>query len=169
MKKLYASLTILFLFILGCSHTYEISKYYSKADFYKEFNKSAQDKDELKITFANDSSIFVYNGAEIRNDTMFFNDMMLSNYSPPIPISQIKQASYNDHFKGAVPGFLIGIVAGGVIGATGWIYHPEGGGMGGTPTFSQSQATIFGAIFGLFSGAMTGIVLGFNYYFLFNP
>ncbi len=168
MKKLYASLTILFLFIFGCSHTYEVSKYYSKEDLYKEFNESAQNKDELKITFTNDSSIFVYNGAEIRNDTMFLKDTSLLNYNSKIPISQIKQLSYNNHFEGALPGLLLGTVAGGAIGATGWIYHPEGGGMGGTPTFSQFQATIFCAIFGLFSGAMTGIVLGFNYYFLFN-
>ena len=158
---------ILFSLFIGCSHTYEVSKYFYKEELYKEFNESAQHRDELKITFTDDSSIFVYNGAEIRNDTMFLNDTSLLNYNSKIPISEIKQASYNNHLKGAVPSFLLGTLAGGAIGTTGWIYHPEGG--GNHPTFNQFEATIIGAIFGLFSGAMIGIVYGFNYYFLFNP
>ena len=34
---------------------------------------------------------------------------------PQIPISQIKQVNYNNHFKGALPGFLLCTVAGGAI------------------------------------------------------
>ena len=169
MKLFYLTTAVLSLFIIGCSHTYEVSKYLSKEELYKEFNESARDKDELRITFTNDSSIFVYNGATIKNDTIFLNDISLSKYNSQISVSQIKQISYNNHFKGAVPGFLLGTVGGGAIGATGWIYHPEDEGMGGTPRFNQSTATIIGAIFGLFSGTMIGIVCGFNYYFLFNP
>lgn len=167
MKLFYLATVVVSLFIIGCSHTYEVTKYFSKEELYKEFNESARDKDELKITFTNDSSISVYNGGVIRNDTIFLNDTSLSKYNSQIPISQIKQISYNNHLKGAIPGLLIGTVAGGAFGATGWVFRPEGG--GNNPTFDQSTGTIYGLIFGFFSGAMVGIVLGFNYYFLFNP
>ena len=73
MKLFYLTTAVLSLFIIGCSHTYEVSKYLSKEELYKEFNESARDKDELRITFTNDSSIFVYNGATIKNDTIFLN------------------------------------------------------------------------------------------------
>ena len=166
MKIFYLSIPIIFLFIIGCSHTYEVSKYYSKSDLYNEFNGSAQNQ-ELKVTLTNDSSFVVSNGARIKNDSMLFNNKMFLNYNSQLPIAEVKQASYNNHLKGIIPGFLIGTISGGIIGATGLLGKPKDG--GNHPQWNQFESTIGGAILGLIVGSVVGTIEGFNYYFEFNP
>jgi hypothetical protein len=163
MKVFHLLIPILFLFIIGCSHTYEVSKYYSKKDLYKEFNKSASNK-ELNIVLRNDSSFNGFKG--IIND-----DTLLLNYNSPIKkyllISNINKVSYKNHWKGIVPGFLLGIISGSAIGSTGWIWRPKDG--GNNPHFDQFMATIGGALWGAIIGSVLGYIIGYKYYFHFNP
>ena len=161
MKLLSLVIPITFLFLIGCSTTSKVTDYSSKEEFFKDFNNSVYDRQELKITLTNDSST-VSDGAQIRHDIMFLNDMMLSNNSQ-IPITKIKQVSYNNHIKGAVPGFLLGTVAGGVLGAA-ILRPPSGGNSTGVNHFGAVAA---GSAIGLCVGVMVGIIIGYNHYFIF--
>jgi hypothetical protein len=65
---LIASLTLIFT---GCSSIYKVSNFPSRDKFYKDFNKSANDK-TLRVTLTNDSSFITENGAQISNDSIIF-------------------------------------------------------------------------------------------------
>ena len=82
------------------------------------------------------------------------------------PVDELKIVSYKNHWKGVIPGVLGGILLGGALGATGWIYHPMDG--GNTETFAQAEATALGAISGLLIGGVVGYLLGFNVNYQFT-
>ncbi len=159
MKLFYISSPILFLFLIGCSSTYRITNYSSKEDFYNKFNESAEDR-IMTITMINDSSFYL-NKARINNDILLYSNAQ-------IPISEIKQASYNNHLQGAIPGLFIGPLVGAIFGSTGWIIRPTSG--GNPPyVFDKTEATMIGFAIGLGVGAMVGIIVGHDHCFLFNP
>jgi len=162
MKLFY--IPILFLLLIGCSHTYEVSKYYSEEDLNKDFNKSAPSK-ELKVVLTNDSSFNVFKGV-IVNDTMLLNYNSLSTIKS-IPLSTINEVSYKNHWKGIVPGFLLGVIVGGTLGTTGLLGKPKEGGI--NPRFDQFTATIGGALLGVIVGSVVGYIIGYKYHFQFNP
>lgn len=82
-------------------------------------------------------------------------------------VNNIKIISYKNPWKGVIPGILGGVLLGGVLGSTGWIYNPKDG--GNTPTFDQFQATIAGALTGFLIGPVIGYLIGFNISYLFSP
>ena len=166
-KTSYLFILNIFLFLVGCSTTYKVTNYSSEEEFYKDFNNSAYNREDLKITLSNDSS-FVSIGAIIRNDTIFYNDTRILSYNSWIPMKEINKASYNNHLQGAIPGLFIGPVAGAILGSTGWIIKPK---MGGNAPFlfDRSKATVLGSLLGLGVGTMVGIILGYTHYFIFSP
>ena len=168
MKLFYISILNIFLLLLiGCSHTYEVSKYYSKDNLYNEFNESAQ-KNELKIMLTNDSVFITSKGAYILNDSMVLNPT-IEKVGKSLSLININKASYKDHWKGVLPGFLIGMITGGALGATGWIYKPKDESGNPPYVFDKSAATIRGALLGAVVGSIIGYFLGYDYTYLFNP
>jgi hypothetical protein len=71
MKIFYILISLSSLLLIGCSSTYKVTDFPSKAKFYADFNKSASDK-SLKIFMNNDSTINAANGALISNDSLIF-------------------------------------------------------------------------------------------------
>jgi hypothetical protein len=67
----YYCLTILLIssLLIGCSGTYSVSNFQSKAAFYNKFNNFANDKN-LNVTLINGSTFAVKNGVQIVNDTL---------------------------------------------------------------------------------------------------
>ncbi len=63
-------------------------------------------------------------------------------------------------------GALGGILLGGALGATGWIFHPMNGGM--TEQFDQETATLMGAVAGFLIGPIVGYFIGFNVNYQFT-
>jgi len=164
MKLFYLTVAIVFLFIIGCSHTYEVSKYYSKEDLKKEFNRSAPSK-VLKVVLTNDSSFNVFKGV-IVNDTMYLN-YNSTNTIKSIPVSTVNEVIYKNHWKSILPGFLLGGIVGGTLGTAGLLGRPKDG--GNNPKFDQFTATIGGALLGTIVGSVVGYIIGYKYHFQFNP
>ncbi len=82
------------------------------------------------------------------------------------PLSEINSIGYKNNLKGVLPGILVGAFSGGILGATGWIYHPMDG--GNTETFSQQEATFAGFFTGIIIGAIVGYYIGVNIEYQFN-
>jgi hypothetical protein len=117
------------------------------------------------------ATIWLKNGEELTTENVEIlpdsSIQFINITNEKIPLTEVKQVSYTDHLKGAIPGLLIGTIVGGIIGYTGWIYHPEGGGR--QLEFLQLQATVFGAVVGLLTGTIVGIIVGHNNYYIFSP
>jgi hypothetical protein len=89
------SLLIVFstLLIIGCSSIYTVKNFPSKEKMYRDFNKTAANK-TLKVTFTNDSSFALEDGANIENDSLFF----IAGYNTKkikISPSEIKNVKYS--------------------------------------------------------------------------
>jgi hypothetical protein len=105
MIKIYGPFLVLALLLSGCSSTYTIKDYSSKDRFYRDFNRSAKNKD-LNITLLNDSLEQTTDGAVIMNDTLYTSTNIF-------PINNIKTVKYNNITKP----IILGILAGGIIGS----------------------------------------------------
>ena len=127
------------------------------------------------------TTIWLKNGEELRaEDVMnlsgstlqFTNIKINSGY---IPIDKVKEISYKAKWKGTligVPrGFVFGIIAGGILGATGTITHVNEG--GNHLTFDQWTSMIegaaLGAVIGIVVGPIIGYIIGWNNIFQFEP
>lgn len=117
---------------------------------YKTANITLKDGEKLKAE-----------NLSITNDTTKFWGIKTSVMKTMIsPLYDVKSIEYKNHWKGVIPGILGGALLGGVLGATGWIFHPMDGGM--VEQFDQGTATFGGAFSGLIIGAVVGYIIGFN-------
>jgi hypothetical protein len=95
MKIFDLLILLLSLLIIGCSSTYKISNFPSKDKFYEDFNKFAKDK-SVKVTLVNDSSFYVENGAQIKNDTIYSFGQEIITRNKKIPSSDTVEINYTD-------------------------------------------------------------------------
>ncbi len=94
MKKNYLLGTIVCaLFLFGCSSIYTVKNFSSKHELYQGFNEFAGNK-KINVTFLNDSSITLENGAVIKNDTLFAIVYSYSKIYHTIPLKNIKNIDY---------------------------------------------------------------------------
>ncbi|HSD64243.1 MAG TPA: hypothetical protein VLB50_10610, partial [Ignavibacteriaceae bacterium] len=70
-------------------------------------------------------------------------------------------------WQGFVPGMLGGMIIGSLIGATGWIYHPETDG-NEPKQFDQNFAITTGALVGILIGPFIGYAIGYGINFVFD-
>jgi hypothetical protein len=120
------------------------------------------------------ADITLKNGEKLKAENLFLaNDSanfwgikttMMKNMVSPL--SDIKYIEYKNYLSGIVPGILVGAFSGGILGASGWIYHPMDG--GNTEMFAQGQATFAGVYTGIILGAIIGYLLGINVEYQFN-
>jgi hypothetical protein len=93
MKIFYLLIPVFSLLLIGCSSTYKVTDFPSKAKFYADFNKSASNK-TLKIKLSSDSS-YTYSGAEIVNDTLYCINNENEIINKIILLSDIKEIKYS--------------------------------------------------------------------------
>ncbi len=103
MKNIYLILVGILLFITGCSTTYKVTDFSSRDKFYRDFNNFARNKN-VKVTFTNDSSFYVDNGAEIVNDTLYYLGIEINSGNKRITVSDIKELNYtsNDYKSASI-------------------------------------------------------------------
>ena len=103
MKIFYFYIVAFALILIGCSPTYKISDFSSRDKFYGDFNNFARNKN-VKITFTNDSSFYVDNGAEIVNDTLYYLGIEINSGNKRITVSDIKELNYtsNDYKSASI-------------------------------------------------------------------
>ncbi len=148
----------------GCSSTYRISDFSSKENFYSDFNNFARGKN-LKVTLKSDSTIICNNGAEIKNDTLFF-PLSESNITDDfMPLNKVKEINYKNHWLG-IPSMLI---TGTLLGfAAGYILNSSIG----VNNLNDNQAFYIGwgsTVIGTLIGSVAGYLIGYNYIYEFNP
>ncbi len=95
-KKFNYILTLLLFFITGCSSIYTVKDFSSKEKFYSDFNNSAKGK-KINITFLNDSSITLENGAIVKNDSLFAVGYIYNKIYRTIPLKNIKNIEYTSY------------------------------------------------------------------------
>ncbi len=162
---------ILFLFFIGCSSTYTVTDMDSKEKLIKDFNDSAENK-KLEITLTNDSALVVTEGGQIKNDSM------LLSYSPNyyttkikkyrlLPLADIKQAAYTNHWKGIIPGLVSGLFIGSIIGSTSLIFNYKED--GNHPDKNIGADVFMGGLSGIVIGSVVGLIMGWNNIYQFKP
>ena len=95
MKIFDLLILLLSLLIIGCSSTYKISDFNSRDKFYEDFNKFVRDK-SVKVTLVNDSSFYVENGAQIKNDTVYYFGQNIITRNKKIPSADTVAINYTD-------------------------------------------------------------------------
>ncbi len=162
-----------FMLLIGCSSTYKVEENFSQEELYKDFNNSAQNK-KVEVILSNDSSLAVPEGAEVKDYSMLLN--YSPNYYPKkikkerlIPLNEIKQASFTNHWKGLAPGIYVGMTAGGLIGATGLVFKIEEDGNNRDHRLNSGYNFFLGAISGIAIGAIVGAIIGWENIYQFNP
>jgi hypothetical protein len=102
----------------------------------------------------------------INVDTISFGGIRELLYKEPlVPLNQINTVTYKNHWRGVINGTLGGILLGGGLGATGWIFKPPDGHGG----IDRLGATIGGALSGLIIGGVVGYLIGFDVNYQFSP
>lgn len=170
MKLVYLSLSVICLIYVGCSTTYNLADVSSNEELVKEYNNSTQSK-KVEVTLHNDSLLTVPEGTEIKNGNM------LLKYSPDyypskinrdvmVPLTEVKQASYKNHWKSMAPGIYSGFTVGGIVGATGSIFKYE---TGGNPPVKDTARNFFmGALSGAILGGIVGYIIGWDNIYQFH-
>ena len=98
MKIIYLISSISLLIFAGCFSTYQVSDFSSRDKFYEDFNKSVNDK-TVKVTFTNDSSFFMSNGAVIENDSLYFPSEEIKSGIKKIALTDIKGINYTNQSR----------------------------------------------------------------------
>ncbi len=119
----------------------------------------------------NDSVLFIPEDAEIRNGSMLLK--FSPDYYPAkikknrlVPITDVKQVSYKNHWKAMVPGFAMGLLIGGLIGATGLVFNFKEG--GNHPKTDYGSNIWLGSLNGIIIGTVVGFIVGFNEIYQFS-
>ena len=93
MKKIYLFIPFLVLLFIGCTSTYNLSKFPSKEKFTEDFNSSVQNK-KVKVTLVNDSSVWSFDETKLVNDSLIvLTGIKLDERS--IPSDKIKNIKYD--------------------------------------------------------------------------
>ncbi len=95
MKKFNLLTAVFSIIFIGCSSTYRVSDFTSRDKFYNDFNKFAKNK-SVKVTLVNDSSFYVENGAQIKNDTVYSFGQDIITRNKKIPSSDTVEINYTD-------------------------------------------------------------------------
>ncbi len=103
MRKNYLSVIAIFVFVFtGCSSIYTVKDFSSKHELYQGFNEFAGNK-KINVTFLNDSSITLENGAIVKNDTLFAVGYKYNKIYRTIPLKNIRNIDYTSYdYKSAV-------------------------------------------------------------------
>jgi hypothetical protein len=174
MKIFYYSLPVVFLFLIGCSSTYKVTDFSTKEIFQNNFNNSAKDT-RVKVTLINDSSFVVSEGTEIKNDDLHLN--YYPNYYPKklrvknenIQLSEVKQASYINHWKGILPGSYAGLFIGSIVGSITGAYIMNLKTGGNHPERDYGTGAVVGGFSGIIMGAIVGAIIGWDNIYQFKP
>lgn len=84
-----------------------------------------------------------------------------------IPLIELKQISFTDHWKGVLPGIASGFLAGYVAGVTGLVFNVKEGQM--HPKRDYSAGGLLGGLSGMIIGGLVGYIIGGENVYLFNP
>lgn len=166
MKKGVFISCLVLLLAAGCSSTYKITDFSSREKFYKEFNTFAKDK-TLYACFRIDNSCVQIERAKLLNDTLYFFSTNDNKAIKILPINEIKEISYKNHWIGLpIPiasGTAAGIIAGGM---SAFIYDKI--------DKNDKNATDYDIFWGvtavgLITGGIIGWINGYTYVYEFNP
>lgn len=132
----------------------------------KDISFITNDYKTADITLKNGEKLKAEN-LSLANDTANFwgiKTLLMKNMISPL--LEINSIGYKNNLKGVLPGILVGAFSGGILGATGWIYHPMDG--GNTEMFAQGEATFAGVFTGIILGAIVGYYIGVNVEYQFK-
>jgi hypothetical protein len=98
MKLFYLSIPIIFLFLIGCSSTYKVTDYPSKAKFHEDINSCITNRDVNVV--AVDSSFTSFAGSRINDDSL----QIVSKIQEKIPLKEVKDIKGIKYYGSAYQG-----------------------------------------------------------------
>jgi len=164
-KTIFISSLILLLFI-GCSSTYKISDFPSKEKYFEDFNVFANDK-ILNACFSNNNSCIQIERAKLLNDTLYFFSTIDNAVVKMLPLNEIKEISYKNHWTGLPIHLVIGTAAGIMVGGTSAFVYDK---MDKNDKNATDYDIFWGVTaIGLITGGIIGWINGYTYVYEFNP
>ncbi len=119
------------------------------------------------------ASIWLKNGKELRveNVNILSNSFLeFTNFTDEhIPLMDIKQISYINHWKGVLPGGYAGLFIGGCVGSLTGAYILDLKAGGNHPERDYMTGAAIGAFYGIIAGAIVGYIIGWDNIYQFNP
>ena len=115
------------------------------------------------ILLSNGKSLTTENVKILSDSTIQFTNV--SNLH--LPLFELNKINYTNHFKGALPGLVLGSFIGFFAGGTGLVFNIKEG--QNQPTRDYSAGGIIGAFSGIIIGGVIGYVVGWDNTYLFNP
>jgi len=162
-KIVFFYLFAISLLLFGCTSTYRVSKNYSKADLFNNFNKSCYGR-SIKITLTNDSSFIVHRGANISNDSLILFPSDENVNTTYLKLDKVRKVSYKSNWLAISCGIGSGVLVGGIAGAFG--ATPARDKNGG---FDRKISTVQGVLAGGVIGSVIGLFIGYTFTYEINP
>jgi hypothetical protein len=119
------------------------------------------------------ASIMLKTGKELSAEnvrTLLDSSLWFTNIiNEPIPLSEVRQLSYTNHWKGILPGWGTGLFCGALIGGitTAYILDLKSG--GNHPERDWNSGLVYGSFYGMIAGAIVGAIIGWTNIYLFKP
>lgn len=141
----------------------------------KEVKISLKDIKETKY-FGGDfqelsANILLRNGRELLTENVKIlsdSTMQFTNVANiHLPLFELNKINYTNHWKGALPGLVVGSFIGFLAGGTGLVFNIKEG--QNQPKRDYKAGGIAGAFTGMIIGGVLGYIVGWDNTYLFNP
>ncbi|MFA6599158.1 MAG: hypothetical protein WCS69_15650 [Ignavibacteriaceae bacterium] len=95
MRSILLAVALFQLLFIGCSSTYRVNNFYSKEEFYNDFNNSVKSK-EVKVTLINDSSFTASEGAIIKDSTLISYVKVKEKNNMFLALSDLREINFEN-------------------------------------------------------------------------
>ena len=152
MKRIIILVLITSLFISGCSHGLNITKYDSSLQFYKKINNMCEGVDNIILRTTDGKELKVNNFVMMPDSSQYIN--LLNNKPEFINTDSLKEMEYKETAWGIIDGATLGCLSGFTVSALiSWAAVPKGDGWG---AIGAAMITFAVTILGLVGGGIWG-------------
>jgi hypothetical protein len=149
------------------SNTFDIIP---KQDINKVINFYDENSNQtIKILLKNGNEINEKDIGYLPDSSIKIAVTKIINFDKSIPLTNVKEISYNRHWLGIIPGFFAGIPIGAFLAEAKLIPSSHTDGNSNVATYDYINATLIGIPVGIIIGSTVGWFIGYTYTYQFNP